>query len=113
VEIIRIAKENLGLARIALWCNRLSWVILAFAVLLAVLRFAMFLISSLPPWGGPPDQPLFSILLYLLSQLENILYAGFTFFLLQGMAAILSLLIDIRMLSGLAPAVEEGMESQA
>jgi hypothetical protein len=89
VETIPVDRASIGLVRIAVGCNWFSWVILIFAILVAVLRIM----------GG----------LGLLVPLENVLFAGVAFLLLQGMAAILSLLVDIRNSAGIAPG-EEGQE---
>jgi len=84
---------------IADWSDRLSWVILAVAIIYGGLRLMNYFQSS-PYFQFSPSEwtriGIFDGIIAIAGQLDSILYAGFTFLVLQAITEIIYLLMDIR-----------------
>jgi hypothetical protein len=75
--------------------HSLSWVILAIGIIYSVIQLIQqfFIYASPSTWTGAG---IVDSILYLLAQVDKLLYAGFAFLVLQAISEGIYLLMDIR-----------------
>jgi hypothetical protein len=76
--------------------GRLSWVILAVAIIYAGLQLVYFFSFQSSYSGWPITYVVWDGLLRILIRLSDVLYAGFAFLVLQAVTEVIYLLMDIR-----------------